>query len=258
MTPLHWAVDRGHVAAVELLLRHWASVEVASKFDKTPLEIASDKGRSEIFEILQNPEPYRLPLDTEESDAMTLAATNSITVHENSDIKKIIQQEIGSPTSSGASTGSGESKAEAMKLLEAHGITLLPEESSSEAPLANLMRSGGQQLALTEAGKLALSGTAKVTTRQPIVVTKPISGGAKKVITLDKSGVRKIVTTPVGSVANVVSGLTGISPSGMAAATGGKGPVTRRITVSPAQLARLKELQKSGERMKWKFIIFLK
>ena len=194
MTPLHWAVDRGHVPAVELLLRHGAMVEVTSKFDKTPLEIASDKGRSDIFEILQNPEPYRLPLDTKESDAMTLAATNSIVVNEDSDIKNMIQQEIGLPTSSGTSLGSGVSKAEAMKLLEAHGITLLPEESSSEAPLANLMRSGGQRLALTEAGKLALRGSAKVTTKQPIVVTKPISGGAKtmpKVITLDKSGCKR-------------------------------------------------------------------
>ena len=66
---------------------------------------------------------------------------------------------------------------------------------------------------------------------------------------------QKIVTTPVRSVANVVSGLSRNSSSGMAAVVGGKGPVTRRITVSPAQLARLKELQKSGKRTTWKFLI---
>ncbi len=106
MTPLHWAVDRGHVQAVEMLLRYGASVEVHSKFDKTPLEVASDCGRSDIFEILQNHEAYRMPLEEmmEEgvSDPVTLAATNSIAAavdSEDQDIKEIIRQEIGgSPT----------------------------------------------------------------------------------------------------------------------------------------------------------------
>jgi ankyrin repeat protein len=53
MTPLHWAVERGHVSCVEALLRFGADVDLESKFDKTPMEIASDNGRADIFEVLQ-------------------------------------------------------------------------------------------------------------------------------------------------------------------------------------------------------------
>ncbi len=53
MTPLHWATEQRHRRAVELLLRYGAYVEATSKFDKTPLEIASDKNHTEIYEMLQ-------------------------------------------------------------------------------------------------------------------------------------------------------------------------------------------------------------
>jgi GA-binding protein transcription factor beta len=53
MTPLHWAVERGHISMVETLLRFGADVCAESKFGKTPLEIASDIGRPDIYEMLQ-------------------------------------------------------------------------------------------------------------------------------------------------------------------------------------------------------------
>jgi ankyrin repeat protein len=53
MTPLHWAVERGNVGAVETLLKYGADVNMESKFDKTPLEIASDNGRPDLYEMLQ-------------------------------------------------------------------------------------------------------------------------------------------------------------------------------------------------------------
>ena len=52
MTPLHWAVESGDIACVELLLRHGGEVEIVSKFDKTPLEIASDRHYTDIYEML--------------------------------------------------------------------------------------------------------------------------------------------------------------------------------------------------------------
>ena len=52
MTPLHWAVESGDIACVELLLRHGADVETVSRFDKTPLEIASDRHFTDIYEML--------------------------------------------------------------------------------------------------------------------------------------------------------------------------------------------------------------
>lgn len=52
MTPLHWAVESGDPQCVELLLRQGADVNVENKFDKSPLEIASDKGNTDIYEML--------------------------------------------------------------------------------------------------------------------------------------------------------------------------------------------------------------
>ena len=99
MTPLHWAVARGHKECVELLLKHGANTEMRSKFDKTPMEIASDNHRPDLFEMLevrkksiflnynqrhvfffQNAESYRqAPVFEGVSDPVTLAATDSIT-----------------------------------------------------------------------------------------------------------------------------------------------------------------------------------
>ena len=53
MTPLHWAVERGCTQTVELLLKHGANTNIESKFDKTVLEIASENGRPDIFQLLQ-------------------------------------------------------------------------------------------------------------------------------------------------------------------------------------------------------------
>ena len=42
-----------YLQTVELMLKHRANTNIESKFDKTPLEIASKNGRPDIFEILQ-------------------------------------------------------------------------------------------------------------------------------------------------------------------------------------------------------------
>ena len=76
MTPLHWAVERGHAEAVLTLLRFGANVLAETKFGKTSLELASDVNRPDIFEMLQNADEYRAP--DLKSDAVTLAATQSI------------------------------------------------------------------------------------------------------------------------------------------------------------------------------------
>ncbi len=144
-----------------------------------------------------------------------------------------------------------------MKLLEAQGITLLPEESSRDSPLTNLMQSGGQRLALTEAGKRALGvvgGPSKVVTSRPIVVSRPVAttSGSKvtpKLITLDKSGgvgVRRVVTT-----VQAANPLRAVGGGQIVKKEGG----VRRISVSPAQLMKLKEMQKGGGTIQMKKII---
>lgn len=52
MTPLHWAVQNGHIEVVNLLVKYGALIEVPSKFDVTPVMIAQQTGRSDIEEIL--------------------------------------------------------------------------------------------------------------------------------------------------------------------------------------------------------------
>lgn len=53
MTPLHWAVERGHRDVVECLLANGADVNIMSKFDKTPIDIARDSGRLDLIPILE-------------------------------------------------------------------------------------------------------------------------------------------------------------------------------------------------------------
>ena len=53
MTPLHWAVERGHADCAEVLVRYGADVNFENKFGKCPLELASEHGRSDMYEMLQ-------------------------------------------------------------------------------------------------------------------------------------------------------------------------------------------------------------
>jgi GA-binding protein transcription factor beta len=53
MTPLHWAVERGHTDVVDCLLSNGADINIQSKFEKTPIDIAYDNGRLEMVPTLQ-------------------------------------------------------------------------------------------------------------------------------------------------------------------------------------------------------------
>jgi ankyrin repeat protein len=55
MTPLHWAVEHGHASTVLTLLRFGADVNAETKFGKSSLEIASDVGITDVFDMLQEP-----------------------------------------------------------------------------------------------------------------------------------------------------------------------------------------------------------
>ena len=84
MTPLHWAVERDNISTVETLLRFGANVNVETKFGKSSLDISCDIGRPDIFEMLQNADDYRAPECPTKSDAITLAATQSILPNDDS------------------------------------------------------------------------------------------------------------------------------------------------------------------------------
>ncbi|EMS50919.1 Acyl-CoA-binding domain-containing protein 1 [Triticum urartu] len=51
-TPLHWAVDRGHLGAVELLVRSNADVNAQDDEGQTPLHYAVRREREDIAQLL--------------------------------------------------------------------------------------------------------------------------------------------------------------------------------------------------------------
>jgi len=186
MTPLHWAVERGNVHSMEVLLKHGASVEAESKFDKSPSDIADDNGRPDLKDVISNGDNYRLglsnndglvdpqsfqslcqdvgmPVTTQEEiqcynvkegmtlemDPVQLALSSAGEIVDTSTniLQDQTQDLINSlPDLDGGANG-GTSNDEAIRLLEAHGIRMLPEEELNIS----------QSLTLTEAGKLVLS-----------------------------------------------------------------------------------------------------
>ncbi len=47
-----WAVESGDLDTVRLCLQYGADINVENKFTKTALEIASDKGFTEVYDML--------------------------------------------------------------------------------------------------------------------------------------------------------------------------------------------------------------
>ena len=123
-----------------------------------------------------------------------------------------------------------------MKLLEAHGITLLPEDSGGTG---NLL--GNQSLTLTEAGKLALSSSAP---SSPVVTTTiPSFTLHNKTVSHSKSAsTQKFVAVSSKPAANIQTTKSIVintsSPSSGTAEPVKKAP--RVIRVTPQQFAALK------------------
>lgn len=178
MTPLHWAVEKGNILCMEVLLKHGANVEAESKFDKTPADISDDNGRPDLRSILESVESYKpkgilhntsaslssksIPVqNVGQQEEVNTEKKNLSTVTVNLDPIQIALSSAGE-----ISTQDLESddlinslpdlepaepqlpeQADTIRLLEAHGIRILPEDSPEIK----------QTLSLTEAGKLVLS-----------------------------------------------------------------------------------------------------
>jgi hypothetical protein len=158
-----------------------------------------------------------------------------------------------------------------MRLLEAHGITLLPEDTGGGA-LESAMRAGGQTLTLTEAGKMVLSSqavrpTVIKTIKKPTMTTvvqqqyqqqKPtivrLSSGVNAGVGKGTPGLRTVVRT-VASLAGSTTGggvvikqPTNVLQQGVAVQSN-KTP--RIIKISPEQFAALKSGTKSINKPKF-------
>lgn len=53
MSPLHWAIEKGHNNIAELLLEHGANANIISKFLKTPYSIAKEKGNDYVINLIE-------------------------------------------------------------------------------------------------------------------------------------------------------------------------------------------------------------
>lgn len=53
MTPLHWAVEQEHPDVIALLLENGADPNALSKFQKTPVSLAYERGRTDFVNLLQ-------------------------------------------------------------------------------------------------------------------------------------------------------------------------------------------------------------
>jgi ankyrin repeat protein len=58
-TPLHHAVDAGHIGVVKLFLSKGAHINAMTKDGKIPLQIAMDKGHKEIEQVLSEHKALR-------------------------------------------------------------------------------------------------------------------------------------------------------------------------------------------------------
>lgn len=55
MTPLHWAVQKGHKNIAKLLLQHGGDPNIMSKFSKTPITLAVELEQNDLVEeLIQN------------------------------------------------------------------------------------------------------------------------------------------------------------------------------------------------------------
>lgn len=242
MTPLHWAVEREHVDTVEVLLQNYANPHDVNKFDKTAFHIALDNNRHDIVQLLQSAAERLKPLHSLSASAAqqamedaTLAATQSLAV-ELAQVPTPAQQEevqTSTTTSSTAetvstqsapverrevltqlpkkartsvNTGSSHQKRHegnaTLKLLQAHGITMLPAD---ETTLVASAVESGQTVVLTEAGKLALNLTHETTSNTGYC--KTMAGNTAAIvsrkatpITLPATAKKKVITIRAGQI----------------------------------------------------------
>ncbi|KAH8023510.1 hypothetical protein HPB51_014759 [Rhipicephalus microplus] len=127
MTPLHWAVERGHLEVIKCLLKWGADMNATNKFEKTPLDIALDNDYVEVVRVLQA-WPRKIPGILK---SRGLGETSAVAI------------QVSLPSSATKTTLSSN---EAVQWLETHGITMLPADNSTIVASA---LEGGQTISLT-------------------------------------------------------------------------------------------------------------
>ncbi|XP_052787469.1 GA-binding protein subunit beta-1-like isoform X1 [Mya arenaria] len=190
MTPLHWATEKGHIDVVEVLLKNGADMTCENKFEKTPLDISITNGRPDIAQVLQmaqhtaigNMEPSEtVTVETSEvpQDDEIIAGTETImdgqTLGHDADDAHLLLHNVktegddsaeeGNSTSvlatlaalaeaTAQNSNTNTSTSDAINWLESQGITMI---STADGNIITSAVESGQQITLTEAGKIALN-----------------------------------------------------------------------------------------------------
>ncbi|XP_065170782.1 GA-binding protein subunit beta-1 isoform X2 [Atheta coriaria] len=222
MTPLHWAAQNGHAEIAAALIRSGASVNVTNKFDLTPMEIAVQIDRSDIVEIInytiRDPlqatnhlmelnentadavEPI-LQLNLQDEASNTESELPIETVLMDNDNSQDYLQDAQVDTEHNIDSNQEQlevqyveentnSFTESMKLLQQHGITMIPDDDSNI--LSSVMETG-HSVVLTEAGKQALNSI-KAEKTSPIGIT-PITTVSKSTLVNQPSFKKKKIIT---------------------------------------------------------------
>lgn len=233
-------------------------------------------------------EEYRASLpQPAESDAATLAATQSIALDPNPDILMTPAREANAdppevtPTATATSTirilspkkeasvrilpaasSASSPSSPGIKILEAHGIKMMPVETGGGA-LEKRMRSSGQALALTEAGKMLLNNDKPKAGNVQVVVSQPQTAATKRIVTSAAAAGTQVIrlSKPNSGVVSSGQGLKvqlarpamPSKPTIVKAAAGAaSGPTPKVIKVTKEQFAAIKASEdKRGERKKY-------
>ncbi|XP_044262912.1 GA-binding protein subunit beta-1 [Tribolium madens] len=171
MTPLHWAAQNGHLECVKALLKHYAQTNVVNKFDLTPAGVATQIDRHDIVALINK--------QSGEVDEPTNAAQHlTLELMENGDeggleglahasesnspipLETILMEDNESsidPEKLHLNKHPDEQNqdfSESMKLLQEHGITMLPNDDSN---ILTTVMETGHSVVLTDAGKQVLN-----------------------------------------------------------------------------------------------------
>ncbi|XP_078329975.1 uncharacterized protein LOC111117650 isoform X2 [Crassostrea virginica] len=177
MTPLHWATEKGHAHVMEALIKHGADTSCENKFDRTPLDIAIGNGRADLVQILQLAQHTHIgsmgddetvTIETTEVDPDNVEETVTVSSdlegnkhdgqdQSNSSVLATLAA-LAEATAPNSSTQVTTANTDAMSWLESQGITMI---TTTEGGIISSAMESGQSIALTEAGKIALTNIIK-------------------------------------------------------------------------------------------------
>ncbi|XP_044761114.1 GA-binding protein subunit beta-1-like isoform X2 [Coccinella septempunctata] len=163
MTPLHWAVQNGHFDVVQALLNGGAHQDMENKFGLKPIDIAHQIERYDIIELLEEgvledptsaTENLAIEMATEDENVEQLTlSNNTITMEDIDDSSNALDDKIHEMKFK-CEPEMDNSLSDSMKILQEHGITLLPTDDDNNI-LSTVMESG-HSVVLTEVGKQIL------------------------------------------------------------------------------------------------------